>query len=136
MLDIRMLPDEDVEAFYAKLAEVIDDQRVDIVPEAPYRPAAPPSPIDNEMFQALERVAKQVYPGAAVLPQMSTAGTDMAQVRAMGVPCYGVGPIRSQAELNSGNGAHGDNERVSERAMVDFVRFLWLTIIDVAAAGP
>ena len=52
----------------------------------------------------------------------------------MGVPCYGVGPIRSQAELNSGNGAHGDNERVAEKAMVDFVRFLWLTIVDVAAA--
>jgi acetylornithine deacetylase/succinyl-diaminopimelate desuccinylase-like protein len=134
MLDIRMLPDEDVEAFYARLAKVIDDPRVDIVPEAPYRPVAPASPIDNEMFQTLERVAKQVYPGAAVLPQMSTAGTDMSQVRAMGVPCYGVGPIRSVAELNSGNGAHSDNERVAEQAMVDFVRFLWLTIIDIAAA--
>jgi acetylornithine deacetylase/succinyl-diaminopimelate desuccinylase-like protein len=136
MLDIRMLPDEDVDAFYAQLAEVIDDPRVEIVPEIPYRPVAPPSPIDNEMFQALDRVARQVYPGATVLPQMSTAGTDMSQVRAMGVPCYGVGPIRSQAELNSGNGAHSDNERVSEQAMVDFVRFVWLTIIDVAATSP
>lgn len=134
MLDIRMLPDEDVGAFFEQLAAVIDDPRVEIVPEAPYRPVAPPSPIDNEMFRALERVAKQVYPGAVVLPQMSTGGTDMSQVRAMGVPCYGVGPIRSQAELNSGNGAHGDNERVAEQAMVDFVRFLWLTIVDVAAA--
>ena len=134
MLDIRMLPDENVEEFYAMLADVIDDPRVEIVPERAYRPAAAPSGIDNEMFEALERVAKRVYPGATVLPTMSTGGTDMSQVRAKGVPAYGVGPIRTRAELNSGNGAHSDNERVAEDAFVDFVRFVWLTVIDVAAS--
>jgi acetylornithine deacetylase/succinyl-diaminopimelate desuccinylase-like protein len=135
ILDIRMLPDEDVEGFYEKLAEVIDDPRVEIVPEKIYRPAAPPSGIDNEMFETLERVAAVVYPDATVLPQMSTGATDMSQVRAKGVPAYGIGPVRSREEINSGNGAHGDNERVSEQAFVDFVRFLWLTIIDIAATG-
>ena len=133
MLDIRMLPDEDVESFYASLAAVIDDPRVEIVPEHIYRPAAPPSGIDNEMFAALERVAARVYPDALVLPTMSTGATDMSQVRARGVPAYGIGPLRSVAEQNSGNGAHSDNERVSEKAFGDFLRFLWLTVIDVAA---
>lgn len=133
MLDIRMLPDEDVEAFYAKLADVIDDPNVEIVPEKIYRPAAPPSGIDNAMFESIERVAGKMYPDAIVLPTMSTAATDMSQVRAKGVPAYGIGPIRSLEELNSGNGAHSDNERVSEEAMVDFLRFLWTIIIDVAA---
>jgi len=134
MLDIRMLPDEDVEGFYAQLAAVIDDPNVEIVPENIYRPAAPPSGLDNAMFQSLERVAGEVYPDAIVLPTMSTGATDMAQVRAKGVPAYGVGPIRSIAELNSGNGAHSDNERVSEDAMKDFLRFLWMTVVDVAAS--
>lgn len=133
MLDIRMLPDEDVTGFYEKLAAVIGDPRVEIVPERIYRPAAPPSGIDNQMFSTLERVAEIVYRDAAVLPTMSTGATDMAQVRAQGVAAYGVGPIRSREELNSGNGAHSDNERVSEQAMKDFLRFLWLTVIDVAA---
>ena len=133
VLDIRMLPDEDVAGFYANLAAVIDDPRVEIVPERIYRPAAPPSGIDNEMFETLERVAAQVYPGALVLPTMSTGATDMSQVRAKGVPAYGIGPLRSIEERNSGNGAHSDNERVSEQAFADFVRFLWLTIIDIAA---
>lgn len=132
-LDIRMLPDEDVEGFYRQLAAVIDDPRVEIVPERIYRPAAPPSGIDNEMFQTLERVAAIVYPDAMVLPTMSTGATDMAQVRAKGIPAYGIGPLRSTEELNSGNGAHSDNERVSEQAFVDFLRFVWLTIIDIAA---
>jgi acetylornithine deacetylase/succinyl-diaminopimelate desuccinylase-like protein len=134
MLDIRMLPDEDVEAFYAQLAEVMAEPNVEIVPEDIYRPAAAPSGIDNAMFESLERAANSMYPDAIVLPTMSTGATDMSQVRAMGVPAYGIGPIRSIEELNSGNGAHSDNERVSEEAMTDFVRFLWTTIIDIAAA--
>jgi len=134
MLDIRMLPDEDVEGFYAKLHEVMAEPNVEIVPEDIYRPAAPPSGIDNAMFESLEKVAGELYPDAIVLPTMSTGATDMSQVRAMGVPAYGIGPIRSREELNSGNGAHSDNERVSEQAMVDFLRFLWMTVIDVAAS--
>ena len=133
MLDIRMLPDESVEEFYAKLAAVIDDSRVEIVPEDIYRPAAPPSEIDNEMFQTLERVAKQMYPSATVLPIMQTGATDMAQVRAKGVQAYGIGPARSVEEMNSGFGAHGDNERISEEAFVELVKYMWNVVIEVAA---
>ena len=35
--------------------------------------------------------------------------------------------------MNSGNGAHSDNERVSEEAMVDFLKFMWTVVIDAAA---
>lgn len=133
ILDIRMLPDEDVDGFYDKLGELIDDPQITIVPEAIYRPAAPPSPIDNEMFATLEAVAERLYPDATVLPEMSTGATDMAQVRAMGVPAYGIGPVRTIEEMNSGFGAHGDNERVTEEAFEQLVQFLWYTIIDIAA---
>jgi len=103
------------------------------VPEAIYRPESEPSPIDNDMFQSLEKVAKRMYPEATVIPSMSTGATDMAQTRSMGVPSYGIGPVRSIEEMNSGRGAHGDNERVSEEAMKQLVQFLWYTIIDIAA---
>lgn len=135
ILDIRMLPDEDVGAFYEQLAAVIDDPRVEIVPERIYRPAAPPSEIDNEMFQTLDLVAKRMYPEATVLPIMSTGATDMAQVRAKGMQAYGIGPARSVAEINSGFGAHGDNERIEEAAFVGLVRYLWNVIIEMAASN-
>ena len=135
ILDIRMLPDEDVEGFYEQLAAVIDDPRVEIVPEHIYRPAAPPSDIDNEMFQALEDVALRMYPSATVLPIMSTGATDMAQVRAKGMQAYGVGPARSVEEINSGFGAHGDNERIEEDAFVELVKYLWNVVIEMAAAS-
>jgi acetylornithine deacetylase/succinyl-diaminopimelate desuccinylase-like protein len=134
ILDIRMLPDEDVEGFYESLNAVIDDSRVEIVPEPIYRPAAPPSEIDNEMFQTLEQVAVQMYPEATVLPIMSTGATDMAQMRAMGVQSYGIGPARTIDEINSGYGAHGDNERVAEDAFVSMVEYLWRVILEMAAS--
>ncbi len=133
ILDIRMLPDEDVDGFYAKLADVIDDPRVEIVPEKVYRPAAPPSEIDNEMFRTMERVAVEMFPDAAVMPIMATGATDMAQMRAKGTQAYGIAPARSVAEKTSGHGAHGDNERVAEDAFVDMVRYLWRVVIEIAA---
>ncbi|MCK5326295.1 MAG: M20/M25/M40 family metallo-hydrolase [Woeseiaceae bacterium] len=135
ILDIRMLPDEDVEGFHKALAVVIDDPRVEIVPEHIYRPAAPPSEIDNEMFQTLERIAVEMYPETTVLPIMSTGATDMAQVRARGMQAYGIGPARTIDEINSGYGAHGDNERVAEDAFVSMVEYLWRVIIDMAASS-
>jgi len=135
ILDIRMLPDENLEEFYEKLKIVIDDPRIEIIPEKIYRPAAPPSKIDNEMFQTLERVAKKMNPNANILPIMITAASDMAQVRSKGMQCYGIGPARTIEEINSGYGAHGDNERVSEEAFVEMVKFIWNTVIEVAAAN-
>jgi acetylornithine deacetylase/succinyl-diaminopimelate desuccinylase-like protein len=134
ILDIRMLPDEDVDAFYEELAAVIDEPRVEIVPEHIYRPPAPPSEIDNVMFQALERVARRMYPDVAVLPIMATGATDMSQVRAKGMQAYGIGPARSMEEISSGFGAHGDNERISEAAFVDLVRYLWNVVIEIGVA--
>jgi acetylornithine deacetylase/succinyl-diaminopimelate desuccinylase-like protein len=134
ILDIRMLPDEDVDGFYEKLAELIDDTRIEIIPEKIYRPAAPPSAIDNEMFQVLERVAKRRYPGTTVLPTMATGATDMAQVRARGVPAYGIGPARTIEEMNSGRGAHGDNERIAEDAYIELVKYMWAVVLEIAAA--
>jgi len=133
VLDIRMLPDEDVDAFYEKMRVLIDNPAVEVVPEPIYRPESDPSPVDNEMFQTLERVAKQMYPGATVLPRMSTGATDMAQVRSRGTAAYGIGATRSNEEINSGMGAHGDNERVSEESVEQLVEFVWRTIIDIAA---
>ena len=128
-----MLPDEDVQGFYDKLAEVIGDSRVEIVPEHIYRPAAAPSQIDNEMYRTLERVAVEMFPKASVMPIMATGATDMSQVRAKGVQAYGIGPARTLAEMLSGHGAHGDNERVSEDAFIAMVEYLWNVVIEMAA---
>jgi acetylornithine deacetylase/succinyl-diaminopimelate desuccinylase-like protein len=76
-----------------------------------------------------------MYPEATVLPIMSTGATDMAQMRAKGVQSYGIGPARTIEEINSGYGAHGDNERVAEDAFVSMVEYLWRVILEMAASN-
>lgn len=134
MLDIRMLPDEDVDAFYKQLLAVIDDPRISLEPEEVYRPIAAPSGIDNEMFATLERVSKKLYAHSATIPVMSTGATDMAQLRAKGTEAYGIGPIRTLAEENSRFGAHSDDERISEESLKELVRYLWNIIIEIGAS--
>jgi acetylornithine deacetylase/succinyl-diaminopimelate desuccinylase-like protein len=134
MLDIRMLPDEDVDGFYRRLAEIIDNPAIEIVPEAIYRPAAPPSDIDNEMFEVIETVSKRMYPDSTTLPVMATGATDMAQIRARGTHAYGIGPARTLEEINSRFGAHSDDERIAEDSLREMVRFLWNIVVEIGAA--
>src|SRR4029453_14239627 len=71
-LDIRALPDENIDKFYAEMAKVIADPAVKILPLPQTSPPSPASKLDTEMYRVMERVAKTIYPGATVLPSMST----------------------------------------------------------------
>jgi acetylornithine deacetylase/succinyl-diaminopimelate desuccinylase-like protein len=132
--DIRGLPDENPESFYRDLAGVINDPRVEIVPQEIYRPASPPSGLDNEMFRALEAATERLFPEAVTIPTMLTGATDMAQVRAQGTQCYGFGPVRTAEDVAGGGGAHGDDERILESSLLPLVQYLWHAVIEVAAA--
>lgn len=136
MLDIRMLPDEDVDDFYRQLAAVIDNPAIEIVPERIYRPAAEPSKIDNQMFQAMETVAKRMFPGSTTVPFMATGGTDMTQLRAKGIQAYGIGPRRTLEEENSRFGPHSDDERIAEESLQEMVRYLWNVVLEIGYSSP
>jgi acetylornithine deacetylase/succinyl-diaminopimelate desuccinylase-like protein len=131
-LDVRALPDEDMPRFLSELTRVIGDGSIEIVPPRASRPAAPPSRIDSEMFRALERVQRRMFPEAVTLPGMLTGATDMAQLRARGVQAYGFGSIVT-AENGPVGGAHGDDERIPVRSLQKLVEFLWYSVLEVAA---
>lgn len=131
-LDIRALPGENIEAFYAELAKVIADSAVKVVPLPQSRPPSPASKLDTDMYRAMERVAKAIYPGAAVLPQMSTGASDQAQLRAKGMQSYGIGPASTDADAND-YPPHGDVERLAESSLYPFVQYVWDVVTDVSA---
>jgi len=132
-LDVRALPDEDMAAFAGELRRVIGDPAVEVVPAPGGRPVAPPSRVDSEMFRALERVGRRIFPGSITIPAMLAGATDNAQLRARGVEAYGVGPVVSSADGASG-GAHADDERIAVRSLEKLVQFLWLAVLEVAAS--
>lgn len=132
-LDVRALPDEDMDAFLAEMRKIIGDARIEIKPQLVYRPASPASRLDTEMFRVLEQTARKIYPGAAVLPTMLTGATDTSYTRAKGVDSYGIGPLIEEKDAESGGGAHGDDEKVLEKALHDFVRFQYEAVVAIAA---
>jgi acetylornithine deacetylase/succinyl-diaminopimelate desuccinylase-like protein len=132
-LDVRALPDEDMEAFLSTLRSVIDDPAVEIIPKwgEDARPVTPPSKLDSEMFLALERVQKRMFPKAITLPTMLTGATDSAQLRAKGVQAYGLGSLGTEEDANR---IHGNDERLSISGLRPFVEFVYNVVLEVAAA--
>ena len=130
-IDIRALPDEDMPKFFAEMKRIINDPAVKIE-ETDFgaRPATPPSRLDTEMYLALERAAKRIYPHATVMPLMGTGATDMAFLRPKGVQANGIGPPATQDDAIN-FGAHSDVERLQESSLYSFVEFTWDAVADV-----
>lgn len=132
-LDVRALPDEDMDWFFTEMKKVINDPAVEIVRNGNSRPGSPPSRLDTEAFRVLEAANQRVY-NVVTLPMMLTGATDMAQLRAKGVQCYGVGPMTDSEDGPQGYGAHSDQERLLEEALHKFVRFHWDIVVNLAKA--
>jgi acetylornithine deacetylase/succinyl-diaminopimelate desuccinylase-like protein len=129
-LDVRALPDEDIDAMVATLRQLIDDPAVAVMPPRG-RPIAPPSELDTDMFRALEQAQAKLFPSAVTLPVMLTGATDSAQLRAKGVQAYGLGSVVTDEERAR---VHGNDERLSVDGIGKFVEFVYRAVVDVAAA--
>ena len=134
-LDIRALPDEDMDHLLDEMKRVINDSQVEIIPNTGgRRPGSRPSRLDTDAFRAAEAAVKKVYNTAAI-PTMLTGATDMAFVRAKGVECYGIGPMADAEDGPKGFGAHSDQERILEESLHKFVQFNWEVIYNLAKAN-
>ena len=134
-LDVRMLSDEDRAAFLEQVKKIVNDPAVDVHYANPgaERPNTPVAKLDSEAFKALEATVKKVY-DTVTLPTMSTGATDMAQLRARGVQCFGIGPATDMEDGPKGFGAHSDQERLLESELHRFVRFNWEIVTELARA--
>jgi len=127
-LDIRALPDEDMAEFFATLRRVINDPAVDVEPpKNAGRPHSDPSRLNSELFQALERAGKKVFPGVPTIPIMLNGATDGAYLRGKGVQALGIGSLNE-------NRAHGNDERASVDLLGKFVEYYYATVVEVAGS--
>jgi acetylornithine deacetylase/succinyl-diaminopimelate desuccinylase-like protein len=129
-LDVRALPGEDMTRLVADLKVLINDPAIEVVAASPNRPSGPPSPLDSELFRALERTQTIMYPDSPTIPMMLTGATDMAQLRAKGVKAYGISEPVDEKDPT----AHGNDERISIEALGKYVEYVYRTVIDIAAS--
>ncbi|HEY7288831.1 MAG TPA: M20/M25/M40 family metallo-hydrolase [Vicinamibacterales bacterium] len=133
-LDVRMLPDEDPAKFLELVKQVVNDPAVEVrYPSQDVRPSGAEARLDSEAYKTIEASMTRVY-NTITLPTMSTGATDMAQLRARGVQCFGIGPAADVEDGPKGFGAHSDQERLLESELHRFVRFNWDVVTELARA--
>jgi acetylornithine deacetylase/succinyl-diaminopimelate desuccinylase-like protein len=129
-INCRMFPGSSMEDTKAKLEAAIGDPGVKLIPLQPIRGKSNPAPLDPKIIGPMEKVAAKYYPGAAVIPTMSTGASDALYLIPVGIPTYGVPGFYSGPE---GSGAHGLNEHSSVRSVYlgrDYLTDLVKTLAD------
>jgi acetylornithine deacetylase/succinyl-diaminopimelate desuccinylase-like protein len=128
-LDVRILPGGDPKALLAQIRRVVDDPNVTVEPlngevfrEANY------SPTNTALFQAIRKVSGKYFPGAPVVPHITSGYTENQRYRPLGIAAYGFNPYTATEE--EGNSEHGNDERIR----VEEVRRGPRVLFDVVAA--
>ena len=131
-LDVRLLPGEKPEEFLAAIRKVVADPEVTVEPESETFRIANSSGFDNDLFRAIERAAKEYFPGAPVLPKLSSGYTENQRYRELGITCFGFSPYAVRDEESDTE--HGDNERIRVEQVRRGYRVLYDVVTEVAGA--
>ncbi len=131
-LDVRLLPGEDPKLFLQSLQKVVADTNVTVEPlkGGVFNPANA-SPLNTELFAAIKQVTARYYPGAPVVPRLTSGYTENQRYRELGIVCYGFSPYTPTTEEDST--AHGDNERIRIEEVRRGYRVLYDVVADIAA---
>jgi acetylornithine deacetylase/succinyl-diaminopimelate desuccinylase-like protein len=122
-IDIRLLPDQSPDSMLATLKRIVADTAVHfqtlLEPKPPFE-----SPVNTDLFRAVERAAKERDPSAFVTSSMMTGATDRPSYRKLGIIAYGLDPFRVEA-ADEQRGVHGNDERLSVENVGFGIRFLY-----------
>lgn len=126
-LDCRILPDKPSEQFISELEELIADTGVEVEVIMAFTPAI--SDTNSRLFEAIETVTGELYPGSRVLPSVSTGFTDSHFTRDLGIVSYGFNPLITGSEEHTG--VHGNDEQVPEASFRQAVNDYYAVIRNV-----
>ncbi|MBR2082021.1 MAG: M20/M25/M40 family metallo-hydrolase [Elusimicrobiaceae bacterium] len=131
ILNVRLLPDTDPDAFFAQLQALFEDDD-HIVLEVLERPQTPtPTAMDgtDPLFASIKVTAQKLAPGAITVPGLSPASGDNEFLRKLGVITYGLGPDMAIVE---GNTAHAADEHIREQDFYHQLEFVAGVVFDFA----
>jgi len=81
-----------------------------------------PPPLRQDIFQPLEKVVNEMWPGLPVIPTMSTGASDGVYTNAAGLPTYSVSGL--DIDRNDQR-AHGKDERIGVESFYKGVDFYY-----------
>lgn len=129
-IDCRILPDRPSEVFVDEMREMLKGTGVEIEVIMAFTPAV--SDTDTPLYQAIEEVTAERYPGSRVMPSVASGFTDSHFTRDLGIASYGFDPILApDAEFAR---IHGNDERVEiaafKRAVIDHLAIIGSVVYD------
>jgi len=131
-LNVRMLPGHSIEELMGQFAKIVNDPQIRFQLGPDSGENAPPSEITTPLYQAIERLTPQEFPGAITLPMMGTGATDSAALRLHKVQAYGFRPFPlSEADALR---VHGDDEKIPVDSFHKGVVFLYHVVSDFASS--
>jgi acetylornithine deacetylase/succinyl-diaminopimelate desuccinylase-like protein len=114
-VNCRIMPGVDPKIVEAELKQVAGDG-VEVAVSDPGVPT-PASPLRPDVVKAYTDSVRKRFPGAPIIPSMSTGATDGLFFRAAGIPVYGVDG--SWGISPDDERAHGRDERLPVKAFYD-----------------
>jgi acetylornithine deacetylase/succinyl-diaminopimelate desuccinylase-like protein len=131
-LNVRMLPGDSINELIAQMGKIVNDPQIRFQVAPEHGENAPPSEITTPLYQTIERITPQEFPGAIALPFLSTGATDSASLRLHKVQAYGLVPFPlTEADFAR---MHGDDERIPVDSFHKGVAFLYHVVSDFASS--
>jgi acetylornithine deacetylase/succinyl-diaminopimelate desuccinylase-like protein len=121
-VNCRILPGVPIAEVQKEIVTVLGDGKISVSPTGEAGMQAPPPPLSERIMGPVRKVAESIWPGVAIVPTMATGATDGRFLNATGVPTYGLSGMFHDAE---GSRAHGLNERIRVKSLMDGRRFLY-----------
>jgi acetylornithine deacetylase/succinyl-diaminopimelate desuccinylase-like protein len=117
-VNCRIAPGHSAEDIRLKLIEILADTKItvkyvgttgEVTERGTSRKSYAPPPLRPDVFQPLERVVAEMWPGIPVVPTMSTGASDGVYTNAASLPTYG---ISGTAIDRDDQRSHGKDERM------------------------
>jgi acetylornithine deacetylase/succinyl-diaminopimelate desuccinylase-like protein len=131
-LDVRILPGGDPEALLAQIRRIVNDPDVTVEPINREFRRANYSPTDTPLYDDIRKVSAKYFPGAPVVPHITSGYTENQRYRPLGIYAYGFNPYTATEE--EGNTEHGNDERIRVEEVRRGPRVLFDVVAAVAGA--
>jgi acetylornithine deacetylase/succinyl-diaminopimelate desuccinylase-like protein len=121
-VNCRILPGVPIAEVQQEIVRVLGDSKISVAPTGEPGMQSPPPPLSKHIMDPLRKIADEIWPGVAIVPTMSTGATDGRFLNATGVPTYGLSGMFHDSD---GSHAHGLNERIRVKSLMNGRRFLY-----------